>query len=374
MRVLVDIYQLKVAKTGIRKYVEELITLIKENGDKEFDYVFFPSLDQVISAAPKGGMTLGQRLTEQWKYFYHKQVALPRAVKRLEADFVVIPDYYAPMVPLAAHKIIVFHDTFFWENPERYGRLWWRYFRTMIMKGLSGRSSVLTISEHSKQQLKKVLPRTVQIDVLHHAQRRQTKPERDTLSGLGLGKEKYFFHVGVFEIRKNLGLLIDAFAKFKSLKGNKEIKLVLAGAEPTGQTTNALPLLKKKIEYLGLNGEVILPGYLSDAEIAGLYGNALAYVLPSSNEGFGYPILEAFAYNCPVLISNHPALMEVGGDAVRVFDQDNEEELSNSLEEICTKEELRQELIRKGNHRLAHFDRNAYIVQLEKLMKSYLVE
>lgn len=371
-KVLIDTYQLRIAKTGVRKYVEELITLCNEHGSSTFEYLFYPDLSIEQSYDPADNTSILSRLKEQWRYFYYKQVELPRIVKKENIDLLFLPDYYAPSISLKSHKMVVFHDAFFWENPEHYGKLWWAYFRRMILNGLRGRSSVLTISKHSKSTLKKVLPTEITIDLLYNACRKKSSADAAILKRLKIKKNQFFLHVGVFEERKNLGLLIEAFALFRERRQNAEVKLILVGAAPTGRTKSALPDLLMKVRMLGIEKHVVFPGYLTDAEISALYESALTYVFPSSNEGFGYPILEAFAHQCPVLISDQSALKEIAAHGALSFPMNSAESLCSRMIDVYESASLRADLIEKGSKRLTDFDRATYMEKLEKLMTLYL--
>ena len=103
--VLVDIYQLQLAETGIRKYVEELISLLSESRSAKYEYRFFPENFTASVSESK--------LRSHWKYFLHKQFILPKQIKILNADILFLPDYYAPIKSQRAKKVVVFHDTFF---------------------------------------------------------------------------------------------------------------------------------------------------------------------------------------------------------------------------------------------------------------------
>jgi glycosyltransferase involved in cell wall biosynthesis len=94
---------------------------------------------------------------------------------------------------------------------------------------------------------------------------------------------------------------------------------------------------------------------ITDIKLAELYQNALAFVFPSLYEGFGLPILEAFACDCPCIVSNSSSLPEVAGDAALYIDPEDEETLIAALESLLESDSLRKALIQKGKERLAFF-------------------
>ncbi|MEO6837243.1 MAG: glycosyltransferase, partial [Ginsengibacter sp.] len=76
---------------------------------------------------------------------------------------------------------------------------------------------------------------------------------------------------------------------------------------------------------------------------------------PSKYEGFGMPVLEAFANNCPVCLSNSSSLPEVAGDAATFFNPDNIESIKTAIEKIIYDEKYSSIMIEKGKKRLTHF-------------------
>ena len=94
---------------------------------------------------------------------------------------------------------------------------------------------------------------------------------------------------------------------------------------------------------------------ISDEILANYYQHALFFCFPSLYEGFGIPVLEAFACGCPVLLSNGGALPEIGGDAVLYFNPYDEQSLYEAFEILLFNEALRSELRIKGYSRIKNF-------------------
>jgi glycosyltransferase involved in cell wall biosynthesis len=109
------------------------------------------------------------------------------------------------------------------------------------------------------------------------------------------------------------------------------------------------------LSRLELNSHV---GYMpvnTDEDLAMLYKNAVCFIFPSLEEGFGMPVLEAFACGCPALLSNSGSLPEVGGDAALYFDPGDKEQLIKQIELISKDEQTKRLLINKGNERVKLF-------------------
>jgi glycosyltransferase involved in cell wall biosynthesis len=96
-------------------------------------------------------------------------------------------------------------------------------------------------------------------------------------------------------------------------------------------------------------------GYVTDEELNNLYQNAFCFVLPSLYEGFGIPVLEAMAYNCPVISSFASSLPEIGADACLYFDPKDQSDLLDKLNMLQQNKTLRLELIKKGKERIKQF-------------------
>jgi glycosyltransferase involved in cell wall biosynthesis len=154
--------------------------------------------------------------------------------------------------------------------------------------------------------------------------------------------------------RKNIPALIEAFSSVKN-QGYPELKLVLAGPKPQSSTDNDYQLILEAIKNANLEQEVIITGYLPNEALGCLYKNALIYLFPSINEGFGIPILEAFRYNLPVIVADNTCLVEVGGEAVLSFDPYKADDLLEKIILLLKDAELRKVMISKGQQRLLNF-------------------
>jgi glycosyltransferase involved in cell wall biosynthesis len=180
--------------------------------------------------------------------------------------------------------------------------------------------------------------------------------------------QKYILHVGVFEKRKNLPSLINAFQLLRD-RGITGIKLVLVGQGSGKIYSDDVTAVKKAIASNQLEEEVLLTGYVTDDQLSFLYAHAFLYVFPSFNEGFGIPILEAFQFKLPVLVADNSCLPEVGGDAVLTFDPFNTEDIYEKMRQVIEDKNLRDILIKKGQQRLQSFSWEKTAKELIELFK-----
>src|SRR5262249_23516110 len=130
----------------------------------------------------------------------------------------------------------------------------------------------------------------------------------------------------------------------------RDYGLVLAGMK--GFHASAIERL---VQELGIGKSVRVTGWISRADLFGLYDRALACVYPSTFEGFGMPALEALAAGVPLLCSDIPPLREVAADCTLYFDPLSEEALAQGLAQIVSDQPLRAELSRKGRERAREF-------------------
>src|SRR5882672_8277905 len=153
-------------------------------------------------------------------------------------------------------------------------------------------------------------------------------------------KKPYILFVGTIEPRKNLNVLLDAYARLTpSLR--EEFDLVVAGSPGWGDA-GALTRLRS-----GLQGVQYL-GYVPEQDLPGLTAGATVFVYPSLYEGFGLPLAQAMAAAVPAITSNVSSLPEVGGDGALLVDPRSVAELGSALQRLLLSPKLRAELGAKG--------------------------
>ncbi|MEX1008503.1 MAG: glycosyltransferase family 1 protein [Acidimicrobiia bacterium] len=161
--------------------------------------------------------------------------------------------------------------------------------------------------------------------------------ERVTRS-YGIADRPYVFWIGTFQPRKNLRVLLDAFARLDET--DVPHRLVLAGEGGwVSDDSAAIRRLGDRVRALGAVGE---------ADAAALYAGADLFVFPSRHEGFGIPVLEAMAQGTPVVCSDIPALREVGGDSARFVSVDDVDALADAISSLLRDAAARAALVDRG--------------------------
>src|SRR5215208_2629006 len=240
------------------------------------------------------------------------------------------------------NQALTIHDLSPLEHPEWFREsfaTWYRLFLPILIRRVR---NVFTPSEYVKQKVIQrfgignvtVTPNGVNRSFFHPNARQAT---------FDLPK-CYILFVGTLEPRKNLNLLLQAWNETKN--DFKEIWLIIAGVRGSVFKPLNVAQATERVHFLG---------YIDDETLAGLYAGATEVVLPSHDEGFGLPVLEAMASGTPVIVSDGGALPELVGDSGLIFCLSNSVGLSNALKECLSDSKLRSELSEKGLARAEQF-------------------
>jgi glycosyltransferase involved in cell wall biosynthesis len=240
------------------------------------------------------------------------------------------------------NQVLTIHDLGPLEHPEWFRAsfaAWYRLFLPMLARRVR---KVFAPSEYMKQ---KVIRRfgienvTVTPNGVDHAFFHPDANQKE----FDL-PECYILFVGSLEPRKNLDHLLRAWNEIKN--DFKKTWLIIVGV--SGNVFKSVNL-SHEVE------RVYFLGYVGDETLAGLYAKATLFVLPSQDEGFGVPALEAMASGTPVIVSDGGALPEIVDEAGLIFCLSNPVGLKNALKECLSNVKLRSVLKEKGLVRAQHF-------------------
>lgn len=262
--------------------------------------------------------------------------------------------FFPSPVPLhfkACRLAVTIHDLIPLLFPDQFKSVSGRLLRHSFQSSLSRADLILTDSEYSKKDLISV--RGV------HSSRIVVAPlgfrsDLFNVSPTDFGQvqevltrhrinQPYLLHVGYISPRKNLVRLVRAYQVMTSRETSPQVRLVLCGR--LGWDYQELLDL---VHTEKLRDRVILTGSLPDQELAILYKNAIACVMPSLYEGFGLPLLEAMACGTPAISSNRSCLPEIGGDAIVYFDPESVEEMAEIIGRVVNDGTLRETMVDRG--------------------------
>ena len=357
-KVYIDTFYYSYAISGIKSYINELVSATEQHGASNIQYFFSHNINKNVNKYHIVNSKFRIiRMIFHLRYFIYKQLILPIKVIFNRCDFLICPDYISPLF-CSAKKITVIHDNFFWKYPNNYSLAWRKYFIAMIKLGLISNSQIVTTSNYSLSELQNIF-RNKKISYIY-----QSFEKNKLKLDLKLNF-RYILSVGTFDKRKNLLTLLKAYSKIRN--DLSEIKLVLVGETSPNGNKKVLKNLKKYIKNNDLENDVVIKGYLKRDLVNKYFFNALMYVFPSKEEGFGIPLLEAMDNSLPIICSDIPVFREIGRDSVVYFKDQDHNDLANKIAEIQKNNILRNLLIKKSQKRVKDFNKKKFISSFEKL-------
>jgi glycosyltransferase involved in cell wall biosynthesis len=220
---------------------------------------------------------------------------------------------------------------------------------------------IICISEHTKKDLREIFDiEASKISVIYlgySSGMNWRKIDRET-SPL----KPYIFYVGERGGYKNFTRLLQAYVSSAQLRKNFQIICFGGGKFSVQERDNMEKLGIKEGEVVQISGD--------DISLANYYHNAAIFVYPSLYEGFGIPLLEAMAVQCPVVCSNTSSLPEVAGEAAELFNPYKPESIANAMENVLFSTEKRETLILQGSKRVQQFSWETCAEQTKELYLS----
>ncbi len=276
-----------------------------------------------------------------------EQTALPLAARGL--DLLHGLAFVAPLLA-PCPTVVTVYDLSFLRTPERFrrGNRWYLHMFTRWSCHRARR--IIAISQNTRRDLVTLLGLPAErIDVVTPGVAPQFRPlPPDQVAAFRRARglpERFVLYVGTLQPRKNLITLLEAFARL-----TPGVKLVLAGGKGW-----MFAEVFARVQALGLENDVLFPGYVPDEELPLWYNAATVFVYPSLYEGFGMPPLEALACGTPAVVSNVSALPEAVGDAGVLVRPDDVDEWAQALRRLLDDAALRAELGARGRAHAARF-------------------
>jgi glycosyltransferase involved in cell wall biosynthesis len=266
--------------------------------------------------------------------------AFPLAAKRMGAA--VCHTQYS-LSPLAHGGVTTIHDLSFLIGPEWFKPKDRAILSRSVPASVAQAHAVLAVSHATKNDLERLLPHSKgKITVTPNALGENITPmtqEEALQRRLALGVVgPYVLSVSTRWPRKNMDLAVQSV---DLLPPGIPHQLILTGKSGWGS------------QAMGSRSRAL--GYVSDPDLTALYQGASAYLCPSLYEGFGIPLLEAFACGCPVITSSGGALPEVAGGAAIVVESWDPMEWSSALASLLANEAMQESLREKGLARVSAF-------------------
>jgi glycosyltransferase involved in cell wall biosynthesis len=271
-------------------------------------------------------------------------------------DVLFVPAHTLPLIRRPNLKtVITVHDLGSEYLPKTHQLKQRLYLGLMQKFQLKGATKLIAVSKATKDDLINRLEiGPEKINVIYEGfDQSLFKPVKsdvlvDSLKEFDLKIKDYFLFVGTIQPRKNLERLIKAYDQSYGQTPNGP-KLVLAGSK--GWLSDEIYKLR---DSFNLQKKVLFLGRVEDSRLPALYSGAIGLVFPSLFEGFGLPILEAFACDCPVICSNIPSLREVAQNSAILIDPEDTKSISAEMNQLLN-DQVRESYIKKGQLRLRDF-------------------
>lgn len=243
---------------------------------------------------------------------------IPAFLQKIKPDVVIEPAHFGPFnVPRGSKRVTVIHDL----TPLKFPQ-WHRWHSQMLQKvflpGILKRADlIIANSEYTRSDIIDRFPaHKSKVEVVYPGINpaisianadKDWKPK-------GLNKP-FFLYVGTIEPRKRVDQLIAAYDLWRGA-GKGEEQLVIVGGK--GWKTADFYHAYTESPF---KDDIIVTGYISDAQLSSLYSSCALFIYPSAYEGFGFPVVEALSCGAKVLTAKNSSLIEVGGPSVSFFEE-----------------------------------------------------
>ena len=359
MRIGIDGRYLEEDLVGVGNYIKFLVEELNKRG---VECVIFYSQKPKYSIKGKNIISVVKKSLNRITF---EQVTLPILFRKYKIDLyhavgnIGVPLFSNIKSVLTVHDLIpITYKNYF--DYSRFPFLSKFLYLFRIKSSILFASKIITVSEFTKNEVLGFGVPKEKIEVIYSgiAKIEDKLPNKNQY-------EDYVINNGGLDIRKNTDGLIKAFA----LLNNKfpKLKLVITGNNES---------FKKELENLAkdlrVSEKVIFTGYVGEEQLYSLIKNAKCLCYPSIIEGFGFPVLEAFALGTPVVSSSSSSLPEVAGNAALLVDPYNHEEIAEAIGKILKDKSLSEKLINLGHKQVQKFSwentANKYMDIYKKLL------
>lgn len=222
-------------------------------------------------------------------------------------------------------------------------------------QALKNVQAIITDSQNSKKDIKKFLKiNPSMIEVIYLAAAKEFQPQDSVAIGRVHKKyklpEKFILYVGDVNPNKNLESLLDAFTSLA--KKSDDIYLVLVGRVFRNKNLPQVQAIRSRIKENQLENKILIKSNVPldpIDDLAAIYSAATVYVQPSLYEGFGLPILEAFACGTPVVAASTSSIPEIVNSSAILINPRKTESLAQGLKKaLSLSKGKRQLMIEKG--------------------------
>lgn len=308
--------------------------------DRPYDesFVFAPNVRPVVIGPPARHVLL---------YLFWFEISLPLTLRRIKPDLFISPDGFLSLATRVPSMDII-HDLNFEHYPgDLPGEVSW-YYRHFFPRFARKARRIATVSGYSKKDIAESYSISPDmIDVVYNGANEIFRPldesEVTAVRKRYTDGAPYFIFIGALHPRKNLSSLFRAFDVFRA-HNTSVCKLMIVGSRMWWTRS-----IRDAFESMEHRDDVIFTGRLALEDLHKVLASAHALTYVSYFEGFGIPVVEAFACHTPVIASNLTSLPEVAGDAALLVDPFRIDQIAEAMDRIFHDESLRREMITRGH-------------------------
>ena len=352
MRIALDLTSTPRNKTGIGRYLYNLVDALQQV-DQKNEYFLFIQSDDIEGFNILGTnfhcVTVNSKLLRKtYLRILWEQVVLPFRLKKLQIDLLHSPYFTMPYLS-SIKNVVTFHDMTYFILPHVHTPIKREMFKTYIRLSSRKANAILAISNNTVDDIYKYVKlkdSEVYVTPMGVDERFfSNEPcDKEILSSYGIEQE-YFLYVGTIEPRKNILRLLKAYNSLENETKSK-YKLVISGKKGWMYDD-----IYKYISDNNLHQYIHFTGFVKDEHLPDLYRGAKIFLYVSIYEGFGIPVIESMASGIPCITSNIASMKEVAEESAFTIDPYNEDEIRDAIIQVLNDEKLYEDLRNKGRKR-----------------------
>ncbi len=356
MNIAIDLTPIPKKKSGVGRYLDNLLEHLQKIDDKNTYYLFIQDDDlegfNLVKENFKRVPVKSRYIRNVFLRLLWEQFVLPFRLKKLKIDLLHSPHYTMPYFSSVKH-VVTFHDMSFFVVPKVHTFAKRYLFRVYMWLTSRKADAILSVSNATVEDITRILK--IKRDKIYvtplGADERFFEPvemDKGILKTYGIESE-YFLYVGMIEPRKNIVRMLKAYNILPD-EVKDRYKLVICGRKAWMYGD-----VFKYYEENNLEGRVLFTGFVKDEHLQHIYKRAKLLLYVSLYEGFGLPLVEAMARGIPCITSNLSSMKEVAGDAGIKVNPYDENEIRDAVVQLINGDELRTSLIEKGHKQAQNY-------------------
>ena len=351
--------------TGIARYLFNLVAPL--TGRAGWEWILYARHPECVPL-PLHVPNVTIRALPSWPDPLVDHLLFPQWIAKDRPDYFFSPYYKTPFRG-GGQRVITVHDIMFLRIPTT------PPLKTWIIHGLVDRSIrkadlILVDSDFTGRDLVDLFPASApKIRRLYPDldPAWATPPDPGQVRDIqgALQSQPYVLYVGNFRPHKNVDLLVQAFSQWQATHPGQAYHLILAGGDPAN-----VARIESRIQASPAAHRIHIRRAVSEDTLRALYAGAAGFITASCYEGFGYPVIEAFACQCPVLCHASTSVGELGADCTIPIPELTAPGVGRALETLASlTPEQRQALVAKGTRRARTFKAGTAAMEFERILR-----